>query len=78
MRERIRYTLHVLERMAQRGIRKEEVEKCIRSPDSLIRGEVVRAVKDMGDKVLVVAYRLEDDYVLVITTFKSSKKEKYL
>ncbi len=78
MRERIRYTLHALERMAQRGISNEEVEKCIGSPDSLIRREVVRAVKDMGDKVLVVVYRLEDDYTLVITAFKSSKKEKYL
>ncbi len=75
---KIRYTLHALERMAQRGISKEEVEKCIISPDSLIKGEVVRAVKDTGDKVLVVVYRMEDDHALVITTFKSPKKEKYL
>ncbi len=32
----------------------------------------------MGDKVLVVVYRLEGDHALVITAFKSSKKEKYL
>ncbi|GEM_PF-1654683 len=75
MRERIRYTLHALERMAQRGISREEVEKCIRSPDGLIRGEVVRALKDMGVKVLVVVYRVEDERILVITAFKSSKRE---
>ena len=27
------------------------------SPDSLIRGEIVRAVKDEEDKVLMVVYR---------------------
>ncbi len=78
MRDRIRYTLHALERMAQRGISKEEVEGCIKSPDQAIRGEVVRAIKDIGDKALVVVYRLEGDYALVITAFKSSKREKYL
>ncbi len=45
-----------MERMAQRRINKEEVKECIESPDSLIRGEVIRAVKDMGDEVLVVLF----------------------
>ncbi len=57
---------------------KEEVEACIKSPDNSIRGEVIKSVRDIGDKVLVVVYRLERNYALVITAFKSSRKEKYL
>ncbi len=75
---KVKYTLHALERMFQRGISKEEVEACIKSPDNSIRGEVIKSVRDVGDKVLVVVYRLERNYALVITAFKSSRKEKYL
>ena len=76
---KIRYTLHALERMKQRGIDKELVEECLENPDRILFEEDThKCVKKIGDKVLVAIYRKNDDSILVITAFLSTKTRKYL
>ena len=76
---KIRYTLHALERMKQRGIDKELVEECLENPDrTLLKEDTYRCIKKIDDKVLVVIYRKNNNTILVITAFVSTKKHKYL
>ncbi len=74
-----RYTLHALERMKQRGIDKELIEECLENPDrTLLKEDTYRCIKKINDKVLVVIYRENDDTILIITAFVSTKTRKYL
>jgi hypothetical protein len=76
---KIRYTLHALERMKQRGIDKELVEECLENPDrTLLKEDTYRCIKKINDRVLVVIFRKNDDTILVITAFVSTKTHKYL
>ncbi len=77
---RIRYTLHALERIKQRGIEREAVEECLRNPDKVISlNNVFQCVKKVEkDKVLIVVYRKLDEMLLVITAYISAKIHKYL
>ena len=55
---KVYYTLHALERMHQRGISRELVEECLRSPDKDEELEYARrCVKRLGNSLLVVIYR---------------------
>lgn len=73
------FTLHALERMKKRGVAQVEVLECLRDPDRLMKlDDVYRAVRRLGSEVLVVVYRKEDDTVIVITIYRSSKVRKYL
>jgi len=73
------YSLHALERMRQRGISKELVALCVQSPDKKEEvGGVYRCVRKINDKVIVVICRQEDDKIIVITSYLSSKIRKYL
>jgi len=74
---KIRYTLHALERIHQRGIAKELVEECIRNPDRDENLEY-RCIKKLNDIVLLVIYRKDNDSVIILTAFKSTKIHKYL
>ncbi len=76
---KIRYSLHALERMKQRGIDRELVEECLANPDKVDHlNDVYRCIKKHGEKVLVVIYKRFHNTILVITTFISSKINKYL
>jgi len=76
---RIRYTLHALERMRQRGIEKKLVEQCLGAPDKDEEIEDVRrCVKRLGDRVLVVIYKPVNDTLIVITAYMTTKVYKYL
>ncbi len=76
---KIHYTLHALERMRQRGIRKDLVEQCVREPDRDERlDDVRRCIKRLDGKVLVVIYRRDSDTIIIVTAFTSSKVHKYL
>ncbi|MEM0053447.1 MAG: DUF4258 domain-containing protein [Nitrososphaeria archaeon] len=73
------FTTHALERMKQRKISKEEVITCIMNSDKLEKiGEITKAVKRANDKVLVVYCRYENEDIVVITAYKSSRAQKYL
>ena len=75
---KIRYTLHAIERMKQRGISREEIETCLNNPDKIIEGKESKCVKKLGDKALIVIYRMEADTIIVITAYRTSKMHKYL
>ncbi|MCE4613890.1 MAG: DUF4258 domain-containing protein [Desulfurococcales archaeon] len=74
----MRYTLHAIERMRQRGISREEVKACLDSPDKIIEDKESKCVKKLNDKALIVVYRIEADAVIVITACRTSKLHKYL
>ena len=75
---KIRYTLHALERMRQRGIGREDVEACLKGPDRIIEDKESKCVKKLDNKVLVVVYRVEAGAIIVITAYRTSKLHKYL
>ncbi|BES82194.1 DUF4258 domain-containing protein [Pyrodictium abyssi] len=75
---KIRCTFHAIERMRQRGIKREEVEDCLDDPDRILEVEELKCVKRLNGKVLVVVYRKDADAVVVITAFRSSKLHRYL
>ncbi len=76
----IRYTLHTLERMRQRGIERSLVEDCLRNPDKEegLGDNVHRCIKKINRKVIVVIYKREHSTIVVITAYLSSKIHKYL
>jgi len=76
---KIRYILHALERMKQRGIDKEVIKECFKHPDKDEKlNDIYRCVKRINSKVLVIIYRIRSNTILVITAFVSSKLHKYL
>ena len=76
---KIVYSLHALERIRQRGIVKKLIDLCIQKPDkSEELEEAYRSIKKIDNKVVVVIYRREDNKVIVITAYISSKLDKYL
>jgi len=75
----IRYTLHALERIAERRISGRHILLCLEEPDRRIRqADTIKCVKDLGDKLIIVVYRVEGDTAVVITAFYTTKKRKYL
>ena len=77
--KRIIYTIHALKRMQERGINKEKVIICLRSPDKeLVMNSEKKAIKRINNKALVVIYREIQDSIVVVTTYITSKIHKYL
>ena len=75
---KIIYTLHALKRLRERGIHKFLVEDCIKNPCKVISEDnVKKAIKRIDNRVLVVVYRVENDIIVVITAYISSKIRKY-
>jgi len=75
----ILFTLHALERIKHRKISRDEVIACIINPDKTERfREITKAIKKINDQVLVVYYRHEDENIIVITAYKSSRIHKHL
>lgn len=75
---KIRYTLHAVERMKQRGISREEVEDCLSNPDKTLEGRESKCVKKLNDMALIVVYRMEAGTTIIITAYRTSKLYKYL
>ncbi|MCE4606782.1 MAG: DUF4258 domain-containing protein [Desulfurococcales archaeon] len=75
---KIRYTLHAIERIRQRGISREQIEACLNNPDKTVKDEEFKCVKKLNDKAVIVVYRMETDAIIVITAYRTSKLHKYL
>ncbi len=70
------FTKHALERMKERGIGFEDVEKTLKNYDRVIGNKYI---KKINSYVLVVVVSKESEEVIkIITVFKSSKISKYL
>ncbi len=55
------------------------MEKCLQRPDRDEElGEARRCIKKIDDKILVVIYKRENEKIVVITAYISSKIRKYL
>ncbi|AEM38193.1 hypothetical protein Pyrfu_0321 [Pyrolobus fumarii 1A] len=74
---RIRLTRHAEERLRERGISLEEVKVCIQNPDYTEESRgALRCWKRMGDKYIVVVYRVECNQWIVITAYKTSRRPR--
>jgi len=75
----IRYSLHALERMRQRGIGGNVVELCITAPDrDEPLDDLCGCVKKLDGRVLIVIYKKLYNEILVVTAYISTKIRKYL
>ena len=74
---KFKFTKHSLERAKQRGISIQEIFITLESPDCLKNSVCNRKkfIKKFKNKFLIVVVEEKDDYLLVITVFKTSKKE---
>ncbi len=76
----IRFTKHAEKSMAKRNISKEQVVDAVRNPDQVfmdLSTKSLIAVKIRENlRAQIVAYRVEDEEIVVITTFITSKLNK--
>jgi len=75
----MKFTKHALERMRIRGITKEEVIDAITNPDKETNDSYGNIIANKIKKkyLLRVFYYIEIDSKVVITTYKTSKIDKY-
>ena len=75
----MKFTKHALERMRIRGITKEEVIDAITNPDKEIIDSYGNRIANKVKKkfLLRVIYYIKEDSKVVITTYKTSKIDKY-
>ncbi len=70
------FTKHALERIKERNIKFEDIEKTLRYYDKIIDN---KHIKKINSYVLIVVVSKENKRVIkIITAFKSSKINKYL
>lgn len=65
--------------MRQRGFSANLIKECLLKPDKVLKlNNVRKAIKKLNGKVLVVVYRaLNDNEALIITTYATSRVNKY-
>ena len=74
---RFKFTRHSLERAKQRGISIDEIKLALEYPDC-IRNSIIgrkKYIKKLNRKFLIVIVEEKESYFLIITVFKTSKKE---
>jgi len=77
----IRFTKHALERLRERGISLKEIMECIKNPDKLFKDKYGNNIAQRRKEkyVLRVIFRKEnEESILLITAYLSSKLKKYL
>lgn len=76
----IRYTIHAIRRLQERGISKDDVEECLYKPDRDVplKWGARRCIKIKGRYALVVIYKVDNKDIIVVTAFLTSKIDKYL
>lgn len=78
--KRIIFIQHALDRLKERGISKELVIKIIENPDNIDPESQQRRIaqKLINGKLLRVVYDDEDESIVVISAYSTSKVHKYL
>ena len=72
------YTKHAVERIKLRKINKKDVENAIAKPSKIIdKNDIKICQKPLGNKILRVVYRLQDNTYIVITAYLTTKR-KYM
>ncbi len=71
---------HALERMRKRDIKKEVIIKVIKNPDNVVYGYGNRKVaqKLVDERLLRVIYEEQEEKIVVVTVYITSKVDKYL
>ena len=73
------YSKHAERRMGERGISRTLVEDVIRNPDTVKnKSDQKMASKVIDGKAIIVIFREIDDLKFIITTFASSRTNRYL
>ena len=79
----IKYTEHAIANLEERKIEKDVVEELLRHPQQVIKGKgdmgVAQSIFQRAGKdfLLRVVYKREGEIIKVITTYRTSKIEKY-
>jgi hypothetical protein len=78
--KQIIFIQHALDRLKERGISKELVMKIIRNPDGVDSEIATRniAYKLIEGKLIRIVYDEEEESIVVISAYSTSKVRKYL
>ncbi len=78
--KQITFIQHALDRLKERGINEELVIKVIENPDNIDPESQRRRIaqKLINGKLLRVVYDDEDESIVVISAYRTSKVDKYL
>ena len=75
----IYFTHHAQEQMIERNISKQRVIECVNAPDKdNTKNGITIFKKRTNGYVLIVISEVTNNKIRIITTYKSSKIEKYL
>lgn len=73
------YSIHSAKRIKERDISKKEIEDAVSNPDRLIRvDDLKKAIKQIGDRVVIVIFKEINGIPFIITAYKSSDVSRYL
>ncbi len=81
---KIQFSDHALERMNSRGITKDQIEESINKPDEKFHNQVgmiihkIQIDHESQEKCLLrVFYKEDEDRIVIISAYKTSKIKKY-
>ena len=81
---RIQFSDHALERMRSRNLTNDQIKEAIKNPDEQFHNQMGMVVHkilkhdESHDKFLLrVFYKDEEDTILIISAYKTTKIEKY-
>ena len=75
----IKFTRHAMERISERNIKIDDVINCLISPDKVLTDKFGNKIaqKKKDNYLLRVIFRKNNDEILVITAYITSKLKKY-
>ncbi len=81
---KIQFSEHALERMRSRSLTTDQIKEAIKNPDEQFHNQIGKIVhKILNDdesqekSLLRIFYKEEEDRILIISAYKTSKIEKY-
>ena len=77
----VRFSSHALEKMHRRNVKTSDVYATLKAPDKVyedVEHETLIALKKVNDKFIILAYRMENSVVKVITLYYTTKLDRLL